>query len=60
MKTVPTLSAVLVVSAHWYEPGLAVTANEEQKVIYDFYGFDPEFYTIKYPAKGSPELCKQV
>lgn len=61
MKTVPALNAVLVVSAHWYGPGLAVTANEGlQKTIYDFYGFDKEFYEIKYTPPGSPELCEKV
>ncbi len=61
MKTVhTTLSAVVVISAHWYEPGLAVTANEHPETIHDFGGFPDEMYEIKYPAKGSPSLCQKI
>lgn len=60
MRDVPALTAVLVISAHWYGPGLAVTANKVQKTIHDFGGFDPVFYEIQYPAPGSPELCTRV
>ena len=55
-----TITAILVISAHWEGPGLAVTANDKPKMIYDFYGFDDEFYEIKYPASGSYKLCQRV
>lgn len=51
--------AVLCVSAHWYGPGLAVTAQEHPPTIYDFGGFS-RLQQIVYPAPGSPELCARV
>ncbi len=58
MKEVPALSAIICISAHWYDPGLAVTADEYPQTIYDFGGFDKRLYQMKYKAPGSPELCK--
>ena len=43
---VPKPKAILMISAHWYGPGLAVTADEKPKTIHDFSGFDKEFYQI--------------
>ena len=60
MKEIPPISAVIVISAHWYGPGLAVTANKQAVTVHDIGGFDPEFYDIQYPAPGSPELCTRV
>lgn len=53
-------SAVLCISAHWYEPSLQIQSGENPPLIYDFYGFPDELYEVNYPAKGSPNLAKRV
>lgn len=52
--------AILVISAHWYTRGVAVTAMVNPKTIHDFGGFPDALYQMQYPALGSPELAQQV
>lgn len=57
---VPRPAAVLVISAHWYTRGTAVTANERPPTIHDFGGFPEPLYRVQYPAKGDPDLADRV
>ncbi len=52
--------AVLCVSAHWYGPGMRVTAGEAPLTIHDFRGFPDELHRFRYPAPGQPLLAARV
>jgi aromatic ring-opening dioxygenase catalytic subunit (LigB family) len=57
-KTPP--KALLVISAHWEEPVPTVMTAARPPMLYDYYGFPPESYTISWPAPGDPKLAARV
>lgn len=52
--------ALLVISAHWEESVPTVMTSEHPPMLYDYYGFPPESYTITWPAPGDPRLAARV
>ncbi len=52
--------ALLVVSAHWEAGVPTVTTAAAPPLLYDYYGFPPHTYELKWPAPGSPELAERV
>lgn len=59
-QNIPRPRAIICVSAHWYLPGVAVTAMSAPRTIHDFGGFPRELYEAKYPAPGDPSLARRV
>src|SRR5688500_14903270 len=49
--------ALLIVSAHWEEAVPTVMSGARPPMLYDYYGFPPESYTITWPAPGDPTLA---
>ena len=52
--------AVLVVSGHWEEAEFTISSGREPGMVFDYHGFPPETYQIKYPAPGDPVLAERV
>lgn len=59
-KALPTPTAILCISAHWYIDGTHVLGTEKPETIYDFWGFPEKLYKQTYPAPGSPQLARTV
>jgi aromatic ring-opening dioxygenase catalytic subunit (LigB family) len=52
--------ALLVISAHWEEDVPTLMTSARPPMLYDYYGFPPESYTLQWPAPGAPELATRV
>lgn len=52
--------AILVVSGHWETTGFALTASEKPPLLFDYYGFPPHTYQLRYDAPGDPALAARV
>jgi 4,5-DOPA dioxygenase extradiol len=59
-RAMPPPSSILVVSAHWEENPLTVSATTTVPLFYDFWGFPDRYYQVKYPAPGAPDLAGEV
>lgn len=59
-KQIPLPDAIIVISAHWEQSIPTIIASESPPLIYDYYGFPPEAYDIKYPVPGAPDLAKKL
>jgi aromatic ring-opening dioxygenase catalytic subunit (LigB family) len=53
-------SAIIVISAHWEENAVTITAGAFPSLIYDYYGFPEESYRIEYPCPGEPGLANHI
>ncbi|MGO9047438.1 MAG: DODA-type extradiol aromatic ring-opening family dioxygenase [Xanthobacteraceae bacterium] len=52
--------ALVVVSGHWEEPVVTIQNNPAPPLFYDYYGFPPSTYEIKFPAPGAPDVSARV
>ena len=52
--------AILVISGHWEEKNVTVNTSSAPAMLFDYYGFPPHTYQLKYPAPGSPELASEI
>ncbi|MDP4088699.1 MAG: class III extradiol ring-cleavage dioxygenase [Bacillota bacterium] len=53
--------AVVIFTAHWESETTTISSRDNTyDMIYDFYGFPKELYSIKYPAKGSAQVASKL
>ncbi len=52
--------AIVVVSGHWETEKPSVTSNAHPPLLYDYNGFPPHTYQLRYPAPGSPARAAQI
>lgn len=53
--------AILAITAHWDDPSVVtISTAEKPGMYYDYYGFPPHTYEIKYPAPGAPDVAARV
>lgn len=52
--------AILLVTGHWLGRGFLVGSGAQPGMLYDYYGFPPHTYQLRYPAPGHPELARRV
>jgi len=52
--------AIIVISGHWEEPVFTAASSPAPEMIYDYYGFPPHTYELKYPAPGSAQLAEKI
>lgn len=60
-KTMPKPKAILIVSAHWESAPVSITSTAANTpLIYDFGGFAPKFYNMKYETPDASWLGELV
>ncbi len=59
-STIPKPEAIVVISAHWEEPVISITAHKNPPMLFDYHGFPPESYEYDYPAPGRPRLASRI
>jgi aromatic ring-opening dioxygenase catalytic subunit (LigB family) len=52
--------AFLVITGHWEEQVPTVSTATAPPMLFDYYGFPPHTYDLKYPAPGAPDLAEKV
>lgn len=53
-------SAVLMVSAHWQDAPITLSATRPVELVYDFYGFPDALYQLRHDAPPAPALADRV
>ncbi|WP_028661166.1 dioxygenase family protein [Nocardioides insulae] len=59
-RALPRPRAVLIVSAHWESAPLSLSTTLPEQLVYDFGGFHPMYYRMRYDTPAATELAAQV
>jgi 4,5-DOPA dioxygenase extradiol len=56
----PRPTSILMISAHWEDAPLTLSATTKVPLLYDFWGFPQRYYEVTYDAPVAPELSAEV
>lgn len=56
----PRPTAILVISAHWEQRPISLSAPEPRPLFYDFYGFPAKYYQVRYASPAAGALARRV
>ena len=59
-RSLPKPRAILIVSAHWESAPLSLSSSQPRELVYDFGGFDPMYYEMRYDTPVATELAQLV
>jgi len=59
-ERLPRPSAILMVSAHWQDAPITLSATRPVELVYDFYGFPDALYQLRHDAPPAPALADRV
>lgn len=60
-RSLPTPRAILIVSAHWESAPLALSSTQAgTDLVYDFGGFDPMYFRLRYDTPDASDLARLV
>ncbi|MCW8879848.1 MAG: dioxygenase [Kangiellaceae bacterium] len=59
-QPIPKPDTIVIFSAHWETNSVEITSATEPSLIYDYFGFAEESYSIRYPAKSNPRLAGEM
>lgn len=52
--------AIVLVSGHWLQPQFITASALRPELIFDYHGFPPHTYQLRYDASGAPALAADV
>jgi 4,5-DOPA dioxygenase extradiol len=59
-RAMPKPKAILIVSAHWESDSLGITSTAPTELVYDFGGFSPMYYRMRYDTPDPSALAQQL
>jgi 4,5-DOPA dioxygenase extradiol len=59
-RSLPRPRAILIVSAHWESAPLSLSTTAPTELVYDFGGFDPLYYRMRYDTPDASGLARKV
>ena len=52
--------AILLISGHWETRHFSVHVGGRPELLFDYYGFPPHTYTLRWDAPGAPDLARRA